>query len=123
MNSQVALTALLLVLVLAAGIWLMANQATVDIAGPLRDWLWERDARRMRAQGRFPSTLERSYWTEREYRRDAERLRRMGYVASSEQASDPFVVLPYASGRRPPPRRRVPVFHVVYRRDVEPPDA
>lgn len=112
----------LVVLVMLAAAYLLANQANLDIAGPLRNRLWERDARRMRARASFPETIARSYWSRREYQKDRARLEALGYRVASEAASDPYVTMPaFASfGRtRPPPRRRrVPMFHVVYERAV-----
>ena len=111
------------VAILLLGSFLMMNQASLDIAGPLRNWLWSREARSMRARNRYPPSLRRSYWNRGEYERDAERLRAVGYVVASENASDPYVKLPDVDWRRgqEPPRRRVPSFHVIYERAASPP--
>ena len=126
MNSQVAVTVLVLAgcLVLLS---LVSRQASLDFAGPLRTWLWRRDARRMQARRAFPESISRAYWSAREYERDSAVLRGMGYEVASEEATEPYETLPSVSvipglGRTGsmPRRRRVPAYHVVYAR-AEPP--
>jgi len=113
-----ALSVAAIVLVLLLGGFLMMNQASLDVAGPLRDWLWRRDARRMQARNAFPASLTRSYWSRGEYERDSERLRSLGYVVASENQSTGYVELPDVEWRRgqQPPRRRIPSFHIIYER-------
>jgi hypothetical protein len=124
-----ALPVVLVFLILIMGAYLMANQASLDLAGPLRNWLWERDVRRMSARGAFPPTIERSYWSAREYQRDQARLERIGYAVVSQTESDPYITLPMTFGpfgrgqQRQPARRRVPAFHVIYEHRATPPRA
>lgn len=96
----------------------LSASARVDFAGPVRSWLWERDARRMQRLRRFPPQLRRAYWSRRQYDRDCRRLRDLGYRITSEEAADPYITLPGvpAFGRTAPPprRRRVPVIYVDY---------
>ena len=117
MNSQVAV-AILVVVGCILLLSFVSRQASVDIAGPLRLWLWRRDARRMQARNAFPESVSRAYWSAREYERDAAELRSLGYEVESEQTSDPFVTLPTVpSFGRPNPtprRRRVPTHYVIY---------
>jgi hypothetical protein len=106
-----------IVAILLVGAYLMANQASIDIAAPLRNLLWERDARRMRARSSFPTSLTRSYWSRREYERDSERLRALGYEVASENESERYVKMPeveWRRGEQPPPRRRIPNLHIIY---------
>lgn len=112
-GSTPALTVLVVVCALAA-IALLSRQASYDIAGPLRNWLWTRDARRMAARRRFPPELRRSYWNEAEYQRDRARLEALGYGIATADQSDPYITPPVWSGGGLPPRRRVPVYHVLY---------
>lgn len=97
---------------------------TVDLAGPLRSWLWRRDARRMQRTKKFPAEVRRAYWSRRQYDRDAPRLRAIGYRVASEEAADPYVTLPAAPafGRSAPRprRRRVPCIYVGYEHDGPP---
>lgn len=110
------------ILLLVAGIVVLAvllsGLATVDVAGPLRSWLWGRDAQRMQRRQRFPPQLRRAYWSRREYDRDRPRLTALGYRITSEEAVEPFITLPSvpAFGRpNPRPRRRrVPAIYVDY---------
>lgn len=102
---------------LLVGAYLMMNQASLDIAGPLRNWLWARDAQKMRAKGVYPETIERSYWTKSEYARDVARMQELGYTVTSEQTNEPYVTGPVdPRSVRPPTRRRIPIFHVIYER-------
>lgn len=100
---------------------------SVDLAGPLRSWLWRRDARRMQRHQRFPQQLHRAYWTRRQYDLDSRTLRGLGYRVDSEEAVDPFIELPSlpAFGRpNPRPRRRrVPCIYVDYSYDAARTDA
>jgi hypothetical protein len=111
--SPTVLTIVVVVCALLA-IGLLSRQASYDIAGPLRNWLWSRDARRMAARKHFPAQLRRSYWNEAEYQRDRARLEALGYVVASSDRSEPYVTPPVWTGPGPPPRRRVPIHHVVY---------
>ena len=100
---------------------LLSVMSTIDIAGPLRTWLWGRDARRMQRTQHFPEQLQRAYWSHRQYDRDAQRLRELGYRVTSEEAVEPFITLPSfaAFGRASPRprRRRVPCLYVHYTYD------
>src|SRR5215472_10213340 len=107
----VAAALLLLALVISAS-------HSVDLAGPLRSWLWGRDARRMERKQRFPAELHRAYWSRRQYDRDRPRLLELGYRIASEEAVDPFITLPSPPGfgrsTPRPRRRRVPCLYVDY---------
>ncbi|HKR99721.1 MAG TPA: hypothetical protein VJU79_09420 [Candidatus Dormibacteraeota bacterium] len=103
---------------LLVGAYLMVNQGSLDLAGPLRNWLWARDARRMHETGRRPDTIERSYWTAAEYERDSPRLEALGYIVASRSESEPYVSgPPDPRTLRPPSRRRVPILYIVYELD------
>lgn len=120
MSSQ-AVSLLLLAGVFILLVALLTVVSAVDIAGPLRSYLWGCDARRMQRSQQFPAELRRAYWSRRQYDRDAERLRALGYRVTSEEAEDPFITLPSypvfgrESGR--PRRRRVPCIYVHYAHD------
>lgn len=110
-------------ILLAAGAFillasLLSASTAVDLGGPLRSWFWSRDARRMRRSGRFPATLERAYWSRRQYDNDSKRLAGLGYRITSEEAVDPYITLPSypALGRANvrPRRRRVPCIYAHY---------
>lgn len=107
-----------LVIVLLA---LLSVLSAVDITGPVRSFLWGRDARKMERSHHFPETLERAYWSRRQYDRDSQRLRGLGYRVTSQEAVEPFITLPSypmfgrTSGR--PRRRRVPCIYVRYAYD------
>ena len=116
------------VLLVAAALMLLAILYSVstsaDLAGPLRSWLWRRDARRMQRSGRFPTQLERAYWSRRQYDRDARTLGALGYRVDSEQAVEPFITLPsmptFGRANPRPRRRRVPCIYVAYSREEAP---
>jgi hypothetical protein len=97
---------------------LLSASTSLDVAGPLRSWFWNRDARRMQRLGQLPATLERAYWSRREYDGDAKRLGGLGYRVTSEEAVDPYITLPSylafgrTSGRQR--RRRVPCIYAHY---------
>ena len=100
---------------------LLSVVSTVDIAGPVRSFLWDRDARKMQRNHDFPETLERAYWSRRQYDRDSERLRALGYRVTSEEAVEPFITLPsypmFGRTSARPRRRRVPCIYVHYAYD------
>jgi hypothetical protein len=108
--------------VILVGVYFLANQASLDLASPVRNWLWERDARRMKTRKSYPAAIDRYYWTAREFEKDAARLEALGYVRTSETQSDPYITLPDVGLRRgrPPPRRRVPMFHVTFEHRAPP---
>lgn len=118
-SSAVSLVLMAGVIILLVG--LLSAASAVDIAGPVRSFLWGRDARKMQRNHDFPETLERAYWSRRQYDRDSQRLRALGYRATSEEAVEPFITLPSypvfgrTSGR--PRRRRVPCLYVRYAHD------
>lgn len=95
--------------------------SAVDIAGPLRSLLWARDARKMQRRNQYPDTVERAYWSRRQYDRDSERLRALGHRVTSEEAVEPFITLPsypmFGRGAERPRRRRVPCIYVRYAYD------
>ena len=120
MSSQ-AVSILLLAGVCIVMAVLLTATSVVDIAGPVRSYLWSRDARRMQRTQQYPAELQRAYWSRRQYDRDARRLRALGYRVTSEEAADPFITLPSypvfgrEAGR--PRRRRVPCIYVHYAYD------
>ena len=120
MNSS-AVSLLLLAGVVIVLVALLSAASAVDVAGPVRSFLWDRDAQKMQRNHDFPETLERAYWSRRQYDRDSERLRALGYRVTSEEAVEPFITLPSypmsgrTSGR--PRRRRVPCIYVHYAYD------
>lgn len=102
---------------LLLGASLMMNQGSFDFAGPLRNWLWERDTRKMRAKGEYPETVSRSYWTGREHEKDVRRMAVLGYAVLSENVTEQYVTPPAVAAawrRGQPPRRRVPHIHVIF---------
>ena len=116
-------------LLLAAGVVillfaLLTAASTVDLAGPLRSFLWGRDARKMQRRNRFPETLERAYWSRRQYDRDSERLRALGYRVTSVEAVEPFITLPsypiFGRASTRPRRLRVPCIYAHYAYDRTP---
>ena len=120
MNSSAA-SLLLVAVVIIVLLGLLGAASAVDVAGPVRSFLWGRDARKMARTQQFPETLERAYWSRRQYDRDAQRLRALGYRETSQEAVEPFITLPLypmfgrAAGR--PRRRRVPCIYVRYAYD------
>lgn len=120
MNSS-AVSLLLVAVVIILLLALLGAVSAVDVAGPVRSLLWGRDARKMQRRHHFPETLERAYWSRRQYDRDSPRLRALGYRVTSEEAVEPFITLPSyamfgrASGR--PRQRRVPCIYVHYAYD------
>ena len=92
-------------------------------SGRIQDWLNARDVRRMVRRQSFPESIERTYWNDGEFTRDAARLRAAGYEATSESESDPVVssTIPAGGGGvmgnlDHTVERRVPSLHVIYRR-------
>lgn len=120
MNSS-AVSLLLVVGVVILLLALLGVVSAVDIAGPVRSLLWARDARRMQRTTVYPETLQRAYWSRRQYDRDSVRLRALGYRVMSEEAVEPFITLPSypvfgrTAGRQR--RRRVPCIYVHYAYD------
>ena len=116
-------------LLLAAGVvillfGLLSAASTVDIAGPLRSFLWRRDARKMQRRHQFPETLERAYWSRRQYNSDSQRLGALGYCVTSVEAVEPFITLPsypiFGRTATRPRRRRVPCIYAHYAYDRTP---
>ena len=120
MNSS-AVSLLLVVGVVILLLALLGVVSAVDIAGPVRSLLWARDARRMQRSKQLPETVERAYWSRRQYDRDSVRLRALGYRVTSEEAVEPFITLPsypmFGRGSERPRRRRVPCIYVHYAYD------
>lgn len=120
MNSS-AVSLLLVAGVIIVLLGLLGAMSAVDIAGPVRSFLWGRDARKMQRRHEFPETLERAYWSRRQYDRDSERLRALGYRVTSEEAAEPFITLPsypvFGRTSARPRRRRVPCIYVHYSYD------
>jgi len=123
MNGALNGAIVLALLVLAVGMIAMSRQSGIDVAGPVRNWFNNRDANKVALAQPRPETVERTYWSLREYQRDAKRYAALGYETFSEKINDPYAVDPivaqvFASGRgrySAPPRRRVPVAYVVYK--------
>jgi hypothetical protein len=120
MNSS-AVSLLLVAGVILLLVVLLSVVSAVDVAGPVRSFLWSRDARRMQRTHTFPVTLERAYWSRRQYDRDSQRLRALGYRVTSEEAVEPFITLPaypmFGRASARPRRRRVPCIYVHYAYD------
>ena len=117
MNSSTA-SLLLVAGVVILLLGLLAAVSAVDVAGPLRSLLWARDARKMARRGQFPETLERAYWSRRQYDRDSRRLGVLGYHVTSVEAVEPFITLPsypmFGRTSTRPRRRRVPCIYAHY---------
>jgi hypothetical protein len=45
-----------------------------SLAGALRDWRYKRDLGKSAKRNAYPDTVQRKYWTQSEYERDAVRL-------------------------------------------------
>lgn len=93
------------------------------VVASFRQWLNARETQRMVRRQRFPESLQRNYWDDAEFRRDAAELGTLGYAATSTEENDPYVsaTLPAASngvsGHLDRTRsRRVAAIHVVYTR-------
>ena len=85
---------------------------TLDFGSPVRDAMLAMAAGRLRAEDPRPESVERTYWSHREYARDAARLRLLGYEVTSETATSPYVEGFVYRGL--PTQRRVPIAHVFY---------
>ena len=120
MNSSAG-SLLLVAAVIIVLVALLSVASAVDVAGPIRSYLWGRDARRMQRSNHFPETLDRAYWSRRQYDRDAQRLRALGYRVTSQEAVEPFITLPsypmFGRASNRPRRRRVPCIYVHYEYD------
>ena len=121
MNGGIAIA----VVILIFGVLLMTRQSSVDLASPLRDWFNRRDVAKLARRAAPPETMERAYWSLREYQRDAERLRALGYEVQSEKLSAPRFINPivqeaYDEGspmfrfQVQPTKHRVPVARIFY---------
>src|ERR1700751_5469538 len=93
MNSQAVAFLVVLGCLLLAGI-LTTQQRALDFGGPLRLWLWRREGERMTRRSRYPGTVKRAFWSEREYQRDLPRLLALGYRVASETNAKPYEELP-----------------------------
>jgi hypothetical protein len=103
---------LLFAVALAAAV-LATLLRTVDLGGPFRNASLAVAAGRLRNRNPRPESVERTYWTGDEYKKDAARLELLGYEVISEAATNPFVAgAPF--GGRPGRTIRVPVAHVMY---------
>jgi hypothetical protein len=69
-------------------------------------------AGRLKSQDPRPESIERTYWSHGEYKRDAARLAVLGYEVSSETDTSPYTEPVVYRGL--PTQRRVPVAHVMY---------
>ena len=118
MNGTPLVVTILVVVFALIAVMFLTREASIDFASPLRNWLWARDAHRYVARNAYPPTLRRAYWHEREYRSDRPRLEALGYCILSEEVNEPYVT-PVGWPRGQPPRRRVPVYFVVYERRAE----
>jgi len=114
MNGSPQVVTILVVVFALIAVMFLTREASIDFASPLRNWLWARDARRYAAHSEYPATLRRAYWHEREYQSDRHRLEALGYVIFSEEINDPYVTPVSWVPRGQPPRRRVPVYFVIY---------
>ena len=119
MTAQSVPSLLILAVCLVLAGFLVVRGRSLDFAGPLRVWLWKRDAERMAQRNRFPATVQRAYWSEREYRLDSPRLMALGYRVQSQERWGPYVETPAFGQNAPPFRRRIPALFVVYGRAGE----
>jgi hypothetical protein len=95
----------------------------------VREWRRRRDIRKWSKRG-FPATVDRKYWSEREYKRDASRLAASGYAQVTENPANALdaagVVVTreenvYLGGRVGPftgPGPSGPLFLVTYQRQA-----
>ncbi len=84
-----------------------------DLGCPVRNVILAIAARRLESRISRPDAVERTYWTDAEYQRDATRLARLGYAVTSEADSNPYIEAAQFPSR-PPIRTRVPIAHVMY---------
>ena len=66
---------------------LVLDVSHMTLGEAFRGWRRRRDLRKWSKRG-FPATVERKYWSEREYRRDAARLAARGYDEVTENPAN-----------------------------------
>jgi hypothetical protein len=102
---------LLAAFLLAVGI-ISALLRTLDFGSPVRDVTLAMAAGRLKSRDPRPESVERTYWSHGEYKRDAARLAQLGYEVTSETDTSPHVEGFLYRGL--PTQRRVPIAHVLY---------
>ena len=65
----------------------------------VREWRRRRDIQKWSKRG-FPATVDRKYWSEREYKRDASRLAASGYAQVTENPANALDAAGVSHGRR-----------------------
>jgi len=113
-GNALALLVALIFLGLIGTVYRAGN--AVDLAAPLRRLALIRASQRLSRQPTLPPTIERTYWRPREYDRDEQRLKALGYRVVSQSVTEPYIVheLPGRAWTARTIKRRVPMFHVVY---------
>jgi len=111
----------LVALVVLVGLGLIgstyAAANAVDLGAAFRTLGLARAARKLARTGSYPNVIERTYWSARDYVRDSQRLKALGYSVSTESMTGPYIVhhVPGRGGGRDI-KRRVPLCRVTYDR-------
>jgi hypothetical protein len=89
----------------------------VDLGAAFRNLWLARAARKLVRIGIYPDVIERTYWSARDYVRDSQRLKALGYSMATESITGPHIVhhVPGRGGGRNI-KRRVPLCRVTYDR-------
>jgi hypothetical protein len=100
---------------LIGSIYAAAN--AMDLGAAFRTLGLARAARKLARTGTYPDLIERTYWSARDYGRDSQRLKALGYSVSTESTTGPYIVhhVPGRGGGRDI-KRRVPLCRVTYAR-------
>ncbi|HSS93818.1 MAG TPA: hypothetical protein VLR46_07495 [Candidatus Dormibacteraeota bacterium] len=103
---------LLAIFLIGVGL-LTAALKTLDLGSPVREAVLVSAARRLKNRNPPQEGVQRTYWSVREYRRDAARLTALGYRVISETQTSPYLQGAALPGRSPMTVRS-PVAHVTY---------
>jgi hypothetical protein len=89
----------------------------VDLGAAFRNVGFAREARKLARTGSYPKVIERTYWSGRDYVRDSQRLKALGYSVTAESMTGPHIVhhVPGRGGGRDV-KRRVPLCRITYER-------